>query len=309
MTLRCDAMCAFADVSNLDGANLSRELANRHSEWNPTRIKSERDSGDQNKPLHPGRLLGPARGRNADKLCTATAAMRSAKKAFGQTRWSLVLRAADSSAPESRVALEELCRAYRPPLRQLAGWIERNPERAEDLVQDFLTHVVEKNVVAKADPARGQFRTFLRASLHNYARNLRKKEASLKHGGAVRFIEADLGELVSNIPRADLLYDKLWARTLLDRAVARLGVEQTQAGNSAFFDVLRDRLEGDVHGNTLREAAAQLNTSEGALKVRLFSLRRRFAELVEAEAAETVERAEHAKAELYHLLEVLREEP
>src|SRR5258706_125627 len=51
------------------------------------------------------------------------------------TRWSLVLRAGGPRTPVSRTALEELCRGYLAPLRALAGHFERDPIRAEDLVQ------------------------------------------------------------------------------------------------------------------------------------------------------------------------------
>jgi len=244
--------------------------------------------------------------QRADKL-PAKAQPLNVRRGFGQTRWTLVLRAGGIASPESRRALEELCRAYREPLRDFAGWLERDPERADDLVQDFLTRLVEKNAVAKADPTRGQFRNFLRAGLYRHMLAMRSKDGARKRKG--EHVDAEPDELPNDLASADRLYLKKWTWILLDRSLARLKEEQDRAGNGACFEALRDRLEGGDGSTTLREAALRLGKSEGALKVKLFALRRRFRELVEAEAAETVENPEDARAELQHLLEVLRGEP
>ena len=272
--------------------------------WNPP----GRESGVVSGVWDVGRLSPqiPANRQSADKL-DGKAQPLNVRRGFGQTRWTLVLRAGDSASPESRRALEELCRAYRQPLRDFAGCLERDPQRADDLVQDFLTRLVEKNVVAKADPARGRFRNFLRAGLYTHMKAMRSKEGAQRRKGS--HVDAELNEVPNNMPSADRLYFKKWAWVLLDRSLARLNEEQVRAGNGPFFEALRDRLEGGEGSTTLREAALRLGTSEGALKVRLFGLRRRFRELAEAEAAETVEDPEDARAELQHLLAVLRDDP
>jgi RNA polymerase sigma factor (sigma-70 family) len=238
---------------------------------------------------------------NRDKLARRAMPMDTGRRGFAETRWSLVLRASGEPTAVSREALAELCRAYRAPLRAFARRLEADPDRAEDLVQGFFARLVEGDILGAADRTRGRFRAFLRAALRNHAINAHDAETAQKRGGGARFVDADLDDLASQAPSHDRLYDRLWARSLLDRALARLGDEQARAGKGALLEALRERLAGDDNGTTLREAAARFGMSEGAVKVALFRLRRRLADLVRAEVAETVARPEDVDAELREL--------
>lgn len=234
--------------------------------------------------------------------------MAEAKRGFEETRWSVVLRAGGAPTEASRSAFAELCRAYRAPLSAFARRLEPDPDRAEDLVQDFFTRLLERDVLAAADPARGRFRSFLRSALRHHAMNAHDAEHAKKRGGGASFVEADLECLVSATPSADRLFDRIWAQALLDRALGRLESEQARAGKGALLEALRDRIAGDDDGTTLREAAAKLGMSEGAVKVALFRLRRRFFDLARAEVAETVARPEDVDAELRDVLAALRDD-
>ncbi len=237
------------------------------------------------------------------KLPRGARPMEPKGRGFDETKWSLVLRAG-AAAPG---ALQELCRAYRAPLQAFALRIERDPERAEDVVQGFLTHVVEQNMIGAADPARGSFRAFLRKALRNYAINVDRAGKARKRGGEASFAEPDFDALVSDDPAADRLYDRAWARALLDRALARLRDEQrARPDKGAVFEALCERLEGDDDGATLLEAAKRLGKTEGALKLSLFRLRRRYFDLVRAEVAATVPGPEDVDPELRNLRSALR---
>jgi RNA polymerase sigma factor (sigma-70 family) len=230
--------------------------------------------------------------------------MKPAGREFEKTKWSLVLRAGKAS-PD---ALKELCETYRAPLLAFARQIETNPVRAEDLVQGFLVRILEQKVVVNADPARGRFRAFLRTCLRNYAINLYHADDARMHHGMAGGDEPDFDERASTAPAADRLYDRAWARALLDRALVRLEHEQrSRIDRGAVFDALSDRLEGDDSAASLREAALKLGKSEGALKLSLFRLRRRYFDLVRAEVAATVAGPEDVDAELLELRCALRD--
>jgi len=72
-----------------------------------------------------------------------------------------VLAAGHNLSPVSEAALEKLCHTYWFPLYAFARRQGNNPEDAQDLTQDFFARLLEKNYLAKADPDRGKFRTFL----------------------------------------------------------------------------------------------------------------------------------------------------
>jgi DNA-directed RNA polymerase specialized sigma24 family protein len=59
-----------------------------------------------------------------------------------------------------------------------------SPEDAQDLTQDFFSRLLDKNYLAKADPDREKFRTFLLRSLRNFLVNEWKRAGRLKRGGS-----------------------------------------------------------------------------------------------------------------------------
>src|SRR6476659_4164862 len=113
---------------------------------------------------------------------------------FATTHWSVVLAAGHSSAAGAQAALEKLCRTYWFPLYAFARRQGNSPEDAQDLTQDFFFRLLEKNYLAKADPDRGKFRTFLLGSLKNFLVNEWKRAGRLKRGGDLTFHSFDAHE-------------------------------------------------------------------------------------------------------------------
>lgn len=241
-------------------------------------------------PVHPAKLPKEVMPSNAGK------------RGFPETRWSLVLRAGGEPTADSRKALSELCRSYQGPLRAFARSIEFDPERAEDVLQSFFLRAVEKDVVGAADQARGRFRAFLCSALRHHAINHHRHENRVSSGGGAPHVDVHDVSLESGEPPADLRFDRLWARELMIRVLAKLGEEQTRAGKTALFQALRERLADDDRDRPLRQLAAELQVTEGNLRVKLWRLRSRFIALARAEVAETVERPEDVDAELSTLL-------
>jgi DNA-directed RNA polymerase specialized sigma24 family protein len=92
-------------------------------------------------------------------------ASREGEERFGETAWSMVLAAGNASEPRAREALAELCRIYWPPVY---GYLRRrgyNRDDAQDLTQIFFQHVVQEEMLRRASPARGRFRSFLLGAL------------------------------------------------------------------------------------------------------------------------------------------------
>lgn len=85
----------------------------------------------------------------------------------------------------------------------------------------------------------------------------------------------------------DQVLDRIWARTLLDRALAQLMTEHVGARTHAVVMLLSERMTGD-DDNTCRDVGARLGISEGAAKVALHRLRKRFRALVRAEVTALV---------------------
>jgi RNA polymerase sigma-70 factor (ECF subfamily) len=226
----------------------------------------------------------------------------------------LVLRARGGSA-ESRAALSELCEAYYAPLHAFIRRVEADPETARDLTQAFFADLLARQSVGAVEPGRGRFRSYLLGAVKHFLAESRRKGAAGKRGGGQIPLSLEAGASTDTtsewqIPdpagvAPDALFDRQWATALVDRAVAALAGESQAAGRGEQFDALKPWLLGSLAGRSQTEAAQVLGMTEGALKVAIHRLRRRFRELVKAEIAETVGDPAQAQEELRYLVEVL----
>ena len=94
-----------------------------------------------------------------------------------------MVTAASRDAAEAREALSSLCQAYWYPIYAFVRHRGFSPEQAQDLTQDFFAYVLERDLIAKADPARGRFRAFLRTVCARHLADHRDRENAAKRGG------------------------------------------------------------------------------------------------------------------------------
>lgn len=219
---------------------------------------------------------------------------------FATTRWSQISAAAGCD----RGALSWLCERYWEPLRGHLCRRGVDAHLAEDMTQDFFAAMLEGDLIQRADPVRGRFRTFLLACLEfHLAHSTERARAQKRGGGAVSDELAD-----PPAPDRDPThgFDHAWAESILERVRDRLHAEG---------DARSHRLEAFLSANgdaaAYAAAGAELNLGEGAVKVAVHRLRNRFRELLRAEVAETlaVPTAEAIDAELGDLLSALRKTP
>jgi RNA polymerase sigma factor (sigma-70 family) len=236
-----------------------------------------------------------------------TPAPRQASPRFETTRWSLVLRAGDGAE-----ALETLCRRYWYPLYAFVRRAGHGEHDAQDLTQAFFARLLEKRWLEDADPNRGRFRTFLLTALKRFLANEWDRERALKRGGAAAVISIDALEAETRFQREQpalsddhLQFDRRWALTLLEETLRRLEAEWGAAGRMAEFLALRGSLTSERGTFDGREAGAALNLNEGAVRVAVHRLRKRFREIFREEIAQTLADPAELDAELRHLVDVL----
>lgn len=235
-----------------------------------------------------------------------------ASPVFVTTRWTVVLTARDKAQPQSEEALETLCRAYWYPLYAYVRRLGHQCADAQDLTQEFFTRLLAKQWLAGADPAKGRFRTFLVVALKRFLANEWHRVHREKRGGhAPHFpLETELAEArYQSEPAltltADRIYERRWALTLLENTLTRLRQEFGQANKAADFERLKAFLTADKAAIAYADVARELGTNEGAARVAVHRLRRRFREIFRSEVAHTVARAEEVDEELRHLLQAL----
>lgn len=214
---------------------------------------------------------------------------------FATTRWSVVVTAGQPQSKDACEALATLCEMYWYPLYAFARRRGNRDEDARDLVQAFFANILEKNSLQIAHPERGRFRSFLLGALKNFAAKQWRTASTKKRGGVNTPLSIDYRDAEARYlcePQDDLtaerIFERKWAITLLNTAMAKLTAEQETAGKMTRFASLKNYLGGDKNRVPYRELSESLNMSEGAIKVAIHRLRRRYRELLRNEIADTV---------------------
>jgi RNA polymerase sigma-70 factor (ECF subfamily) len=226
---------------------------------------------------------------------------------FPSTHWSLLAQASLSGESAGRQALEELCRRYWSPLRQFIQSRGYGENEAEDLTQEFLLHLLEHSTLAKADPLRGRFRSFLLGALTRFLWDQRDRRQAQKRGGGAVHVSLEEAEpqLVDKFDTEGTLFDREWALVILENALRAVAEEFESKHGPKHFAVLRRFLPGSLEAPTYEAAAGLLGVTVPALKTDLHRLRQRFRALVRQEVAATVSAPHEMEEEMIHLQQVL----
>ena len=206
-----------------------------------------------------------------------------------------MLAAGRKSTPQADVALEELCRTYWYPLYAYVRHHGHSREDAEDLTQAFFARFLEKNYLEGLGSEKGKFRAFLLASLKHFLANEWDKSQRQKRGSGVTTLSLDWQDADTRYQidpadtlSPDKLFDRAWAVTLLERVIVRLRDECAADGRSALFDRLKPFLMVGRSDIPHAQAAAELGMAEGAVRVAVHRLRRRYRQLLREEIAQTL---------------------
>ncbi len=223
----------------------------------------------------------------------------------------MAAKADQVSRTRARNALEQLCRAYWYPLYAFVRHRGYSSDDAQDLTQSFFARIIETGGFASADPGRGRFRSYLLGAMKHFLANEWHRARAQKRGGGVTVIELDALEPEARfalepaqVDDPDAGFDREWAQESTARAMRKLQTESQARGKDELFQALKDSLTGDEPARS--ETAAQLGMTEGAVKVAVHRLRKRFRELLRAEIAETVGDLADVGDEMRHLVAALR---
>lgn len=231
---------------------------------------------------------------------------------FALTHWSVVLAAGRSESTHAQAALEQLCANYWHPIYFYVRRQGHNPADSQDLTQEFFARLLARNDLAAVDRSKGRFRSFLLASLkHFLANEWDKSKAQKRGGGQVPLsINANTAETSYAVEPAekltpDKLYERRWALALLQQVMSQLKADYVRDNKADVFDALKGTLTGEGASGGYAQIAARLATTEGAIKVAVHRLRRRYRELLRSEIAHTVSRPEEVDEEIRALFAAL----
>lgn len=179
-------------------------------------------------------------------------------------------------------------------------------------MQAFCVHLQENNAVARADPQRGKFRTFLLSSLQNFLANEHARASAQKRGGGheMVFLDAETAHdryrlEPSHSLTPEAIFETRWAHALLEETLAGLRADCAARGKERLFDGLSSFLAFDGEAGSYQEAADRLHLPLSAIKTSVHRLRQDYREKLREEIGRTVSSPSEIDEELTHLRKVL----
>ena len=252
-------------------------------------------------------------------MCPAqTTDLSENHRRFNTTRWSLILASVNSQTGDQKAtdALAHLCRIYWRPIFAFIARRVHSQEDAEDLTQDFFVRVLRGDLLRRADPERGRFRSLLLKAVKDFLNDSQDRARRRKRGGEAKFISWDdwMAEAPSHLmlPVAaekswppEKVFDVRWAATVAEQALRRLQEECEGHKRPRVFDVLSGALTADRGDIAYEPLARELGVKPAEVKRLLHRLRQRYRELLRAEIAETVSDPADVDEEVRYLVAAL----
>jgi len=234
---------------------------------------------------------------------------------FPTTHWTLIARLKSTDAETARRALDDLCTQYHYPLYCAIRHRGTAHHDAEDALHDFLAKLLRLDAFAEADAEKGRLRAFLGTALNRFLSNWHRDHAAQNSEVSLNATLPDgtdetrfETERFPDYETPERLFDRQWARTLLERVFEQLTERYRTQGKETVLSVLLPvlRAGGSLRGANTPELAARLGLSEVALRKTLQRLLEEYGDLLETEVLQTVASREEVKAEIAHLYEAFR---
>ncbi len=229
--------------------------------------------------------------------------MPDASTPFPNTRWTLLQRLRDGTEEDARAALDILCRAYWMPLYAVARMRSMTEHDAQDAVQGFFESLLRADTFLRASKAQGKLRSLLLNAFENYCISEWRKATRAKRGAGAEHVpifdtESAERRLALDIAAKDLpvetLYNREWARSVLERSLEALRADYAARGLAARFEVMAGPLMEDDDSESLVALAEQCGMEPGAFRVALHRLRVQYRARIEQELSATLNSADPA---------------
>src|SRR6266536_294754 len=246
-----------------------------------------------------------------DQVTSLTGIGVNGGAAYTTTHWSVVLEAQGES-PAAQEALEKLCRTYWRPIYSFVRRQGIRPADAEDLTQGFFASLLEHRNLNAVRKEKGRLRSFLLGALKYFLADEQRRAMAIKRGKGQRLVPLEELRAENRVEMepadpvtAELIYERRWASTVLERVLNLLKDQYRTAGNTALFDSLKQLLPDEPGSPSQAEIAAHLGMTENAVRQAFYRFRQRYQSLLREEIAHTVATPGDIEDELRHLIAVV----
>ncbi len=174
--------------------------------------------------------------------------MGGAGKAFLTTHWSMVEEAGSGDQDKSQAMIGLLLGRYWKPVYCYLRHKGHSNEEAKDLTQGFFHQVVlGRNLIQRADPSKGRFRSFLLTALNRYVMNVHEAATAYKRIPKDKLVSFDMDDPL-DLPAAlkqsppEDSFNYAWVSTLIEEILADVEVTCRRRNLTVHWQIFRDRL-------------------------------------------------------------------
>ncbi len=239
-----------------------------------------------------------------------------AKRTFGATCWTAIEAIGSNDDAASKALVGDFLRAYWKPVYCYLRHKGYNSEKAKDLTQGFFHEVVlGRELIQRADRAKGRFRTLLLRALDHYLVSEHRKEIAQKRIPQDKIISledstfGELPEAADNLD-SDEVFHYAWVCELLDRMLEEVETECRQSAMAVHWDMFNDRVLHPILASAeplgLEELCRKYGVDETTkASSMIFAVKRRFQAAAKRLLRESVASEHEIDEEMLELMKFL----
>lgn len=235
---------------------------------------------------------------------------------FPSTHWTMIHEAGPGDDARSQRIIGELLQDYWKPVYCYLRHRGQSNEEAKDLTQGFFQEVVlRRDLIQRADPKRGRFRTLVLTALNNYVANVHRHQTAQKRIPNQKLVSlepADVAELPEAVRTSgpDASFQYAWISELLDKMLEEVEAECRAHGMATHWNLFHDRvLRPALEDKTpppLAELCARYDIAEATKASNMiFAVKRRLRGALKRFVRQSVACDEEISAEILELKQFL----
>ncbi len=172
-------------------------------------------------------------------------AIGGARGPFPSTQLSLLEAAAAGSGLPNEAMERVMALYWKPVYGFIRAKFRKSNEDAKDLTQGFFASAIERDFLARFDPAKASFRTYLRMAVERFAAGQYAAANRQKRGGGVEI--EPLGDQAAAGDSPEQVFEREWQRQLFALALDDLRAHSEARGKQVQYEIFvaYDLAEGE----------------------------------------------------------------
>jgi len=234
-------------------------------------------------------------------MCTPQADQK-----FPSTHWSLIL-----DADRRQECLEKLATRYWSAIYLYARKNGDDPEKAKDLTQDLFYEILKGDLLEKADPQKGRFRSYLIGILKNLDKRAARRERRRERYEGMPLTlkcsfepEKEREYLAADISPEDV-FNREWARLIVNRALSQLREYCHKDGKSERTQALRGFELRYFDNKKIVDIAQDIQRDVKWISEKVYRLKEKYREYIQNIIQATLTEEENLEDEVRQIMSYL----